>query len=150
MRRVAPDFRFRSDLFPIERGEDKDTNPGCCGRALAEWLRARFLQLGYAVEDVIAEDWGWCVMLARQPCMLWIGCCSLHDGRLGDEAGATPAQPVEWCCIVKAEAPVWSWFFWQRLLGRADARPFVARVTAQLEAALRAEPRITGLTPAAR
>lgn len=31
-------FWFRSTLFEIEVGEDKETNPLCYGRQLANWL----------------------------------------------------------------------------------------------------------------
>jgi hypothetical protein len=57
---------FRSDLFQVDPREDEETNPFCYGRELAEWVHIKFQALGYEAEPVIAEDWGWCVMLAPQ------------------------------------------------------------------------------------
>jgi hypothetical protein len=140
----GPRFSFRTDLFPIERGEDVATNPSCFGRALAEWLRARFRGLGYEVEDVIAEDWGFCVMLQRRPFMLWIGCRNEFDGRGAnpESGGEPPPQPVAWHCAVVAEAPVWTRFFWSQLLGDADVGPPLERAADHLDALLCAEPRL--------
>ena len=66
-----PTHLFRSDLFLIDPTEVRETNPSCYGKSLAEWVRTKFTELGYEPEPVIAEDWGWCVMLKRDPFMLW-------------------------------------------------------------------------------
>ncbi len=69
-------IRFRSELFEVEPGEDERTNPGCYGKALAHWLRDRFAERGHPDASVVPEDFGWCVMLEREPALLWVGCAS--------------------------------------------------------------------------
>lgn len=70
---------FSSSKFPVEPGEDEETNPGIYGRALANWVAAKLKERSVAVERVLAEDFGWCVMVRSRPFSLWIGCASL-DG----------------------------------------------------------------------
>lgn len=143
-----PTFCFRSDLFLIDPREDEETNPFCYGKSLAEWVRTKFGELGYEPEPVIAEDWGWCVMLKREPFMLWVGC---GGDRSEFYSSVTPEQKdsfapdgkeVMWSCLVGAEAPIWTSFFWKRLFGRARTHEHVSLVTHQLQSILSNEPRI--------
>lgn len=149
MRNDSPQFWFRSSLFKIDPAEDEETNPFCYGKELAYWIRQRFIDLGYTVEDVIAEDWGWCVMLQRDPFMLWIGCGCVHHHLY---AQITPEQKSSfipngadftWCCVVGKDAPVWTSFFWKRLFGMATEEPTVRHAAQQLEQILQSE---NGLT----
>ena len=55
---------FQSAFFAPLPGEDHETNPGRYGRALALWLAA----------ELRAEDFGWTVVISRQPFLLWLGC----------------------------------------------------------------------------
>ena len=70
---------FSSPYFKVQPGEDEETNPGIYGKALAEWMATALRQRGVAVEGVIAEDFGRCVMVQRKPVMIWIGCANLED-----------------------------------------------------------------------
>jgi hypothetical protein len=103
-------FWFRSTRFEIEPGEDEETNPLCFGRQLANWLRERLVEQGRTVEEVLPDDWGWCLVVQRKPFLLWVGCVSVHD-----YAATKPSDPlpcgseVVWTCTVVAE---------QSLLGR--------------------------------
>lgn len=72
----SPILEFKSDKFDCTEGEDDETNPGIYGRALAAWLAC---QLNVSPEDVIAEDFGWCVCLKSSPHKLYIACAS-EDG----------------------------------------------------------------------
>src|SRR4051812_18127049 len=74
MTTASPTLQFRSDLFQIDPKEDEDTNPFCYGKALAEWVRSKFEERGYKPEPVVPEDWGWCVVLKREPFLLWVAC----------------------------------------------------------------------------
>jgi len=141
-------FSFRSDLFLIDPREDEETNPFCYGKSLAEWVRTKFEELGYRPEPVIPEDWGWCVMLKREPFMLWVGC---GNDRSKFYSSVTPEQKesfapdgteVVWSCLVGTDAPIWTSFFWKRLLGRANTQEQVGLVTRQLRRILANEPRI--------
>jgi len=143
----SPTWRFRSALFKIIPKEDEATNPFCYGLSLAQWLKGRFTALGYDVEEVIAEDWGWCVMLARRPFMLWIGCgndSSAFDGLGPEQQQALMAQgdDLEWSCFVATDVPVWTGFFWRRLVGRASTDAQVQVAAQQLEQVLSREPGI--------
>ncbi|WP_431265887.1 hypothetical protein ACQ859_11490 [Roseateles chitinivorans] len=141
-------FRFRSDLFEIDPQEDEETNPFCYGRSLAKWIRARFVELGYRVEPIIAEDWGWCVMLSRDPFMLWIGCGNdrsvfYDDARHeGTNSVAPDGRDVDWTCYVGTDVPAWTSFFWRRLLSRESLDQQVVLVSNQLRTVLTAETRI--------
>ncbi len=143
-----PTFSFRSDLFEIDPREDDETNPFCYGKTLAEWIRGKFEQLGYEPEPVIAEDWGWCVMLKREPFMLWVGC---GNDRSEFYSKVTPEQKssfapngkqVIWSCFVGVDAPIWTSFFWKTIIGQASTREEVDVVTNQLQRILSNEPRI--------
>ena len=147
----SPTIQFRSDLFLIDPREDEETNPFCYGRSLAEWVHAKFEELGYKPEPVIAEDWGWCVMLAREPFMLWVGCgCDRSEFYSkvtpAEKASIAPdGRNITWSCIVGTDAPLWTAFFWKRLIGRSNTRKEVEVVTNQLRSILLHEPRIRSL-----
>lgn len=124
----APDkgYWFKSAKFQIEPGEDKETNPGLYGRQLALWLKTRLETCGYAVEDVINEDWGRCLMCQRTPFLLWVGCGSVIEDSSTSSAEANPASTAPiWHCFVVAEVP-----FWRRFSKRVDSQPAVAKLHA--------------------
>jgi hypothetical protein len=65
---------FETDFFKPAPGEEERTNPGRFGHALALWLQAQLEARGMQTEEVIAEDFGWVVMISRKPFLLWLGC----------------------------------------------------------------------------
>lgn len=97
-------FWFRSTLFEIEPGEDEETNPSCYGRQFARWLRDRLVAEGRLVEELIPEDWGWCLLVQRRPYLLWVGCGSIHDYAAAKASDTLPrGNEVVWSCTVVAE-----------------------------------------------
>jgi hypothetical protein len=70
---------FSSSGFPVQPGEDAETNPGIYGRALAEWVATRLDSHGVPVLGIRAEDFGRCVVIQSWPFKLWVACASL-DG----------------------------------------------------------------------
>ncbi len=119
-------YWFKSSKFQVEPGEDEETNPGVYGRQLARWLKARLETRGYAVEDVINEDWGRCLICQRTPFLLWVGCGSVIEDWSTSSAEASPASTAHiWHCFVVAEVPFWRWFG-----KRVDSRPAVAKLHA--------------------
>jgi hypothetical protein len=129
---------FKSDLFAIEPGEDEETNPLCYGRQLANWLRTKLIEKGYTVEEVIPEDWGWCVMCARKPFMLWVGCVSVHDYEKTRPENPPPSgKDVTWSCMVTAEPP-----FLAGLLKRIEVEPALSDLSKHVANILAAEPSI--------
>ena len=118
---------FKSRQFPIEPGEDRDTNPGIFGRSLAGWLAAQLRQGGYTVEEPIAEDFGRLLMIHRKPFMLWVACASVDD------------SPDEWQVQVVAESG---------LLGRlkgVDARGPWSRLCDAVEGSIRRIPDVSDI-----
>jgi hypothetical protein len=145
MRNETPQLWFKSDIFSVDPNEDEETNPFCYGKQLAAWIAERFRSAGYVPEPIIAEDWGWCVMLQRTPFALWIGCgnerSEFYASVTPEEKPSfvPPADKLKWTCFVTTDVLIWTSFFWQRLFGRASTTEAVARVTDQLEQFLRAE-----------
>ncbi len=127
---------FRSTLFRVEPGEEEEVNPGRYGRQLAYWLKDRFAGLGYRDPEVIAEDWGWCVMLQRDPFMLWIGCGN-QDTDDEDFDPYKEPERIVWGCFVTGEVP-----FFQRLFRKVDPVA-VRKVEQQLADILAGEPQVT-------
>ena len=130
---------FRSTLFRVDPDEEEEVNPGRYGRQLAHWLRDRFVVLGYRNPEVIAEDWGWCVMLQRDPFMLWIGCGN-QDADDDDFDHLTQPERIVWGCFVTGEVP-----FFQKLFRKVDPEA-VWKVEQQLAEVLRQEPQVTLVT----
>jgi len=127
-------YWFTSSLFEIEPGEEDDINPGRYGRQLAVWLKAQLEQRGYSIEPIINEDWGRCLMCAREPFLLWVGCGNM-DANPHDNVSS---KAMIWHCFPVAEIP---------LLKRIFKKPETASVLAKLDADLRsilvAQPEIT-------
>ena len=123
----------------MEPGEDEETNPRLYGRQLATWLRQRFVSLGYEVEDVIPEDWGWCVMCQRDPYLLFVGCVNLRDyehARPNDPP--PPKERLLWNAVPTAEVP----FFKYVLRRKPETQAGLEKLDRQLRGILEAEARI--------
>lgn len=134
-------YRFSSTLFEIEPGEDEEINPRMYGRQLAAWLKAQLEARGHAVEPVIAEDWGRCLMCARKPFLLWVGCGSETDYTAAQHDDPPPAEEdVVWVCFAEAEIPLL-----KRLFNRPDPSAALTRLDDDLKQILDGEPGITML-----
>jgi len=114
---------FTSPLYRIEPGEDAATNPGCYGKHLAGWLADQLAADGRDVEPLIPEDWGWCVMVQREPFVLWVGVSNVRDEASTDHGTVPRGHEVVWSCFVTAELP---------LLRRLWRRPDTAAATQAL------------------
>ena len=129
---------FKSDLFDIEPVEDEETNPRMYGRQLANWLRERFKEKGYDVEEVIPEDWGWCVMCTREPYWLWVGCSSLTDYDMANPGDPPPNKnEVTWSCFATAEVTLL-----KRILKSIDTKPGLQKLQSELLDIIQNEKRI--------
>jgi hypothetical protein len=108
-------------MFTITKGEDDETNPRRYGKSLAEWIRSRFLANGLPVEDVIPEDWGWCVIVQSKPFLLWIGCGNdlTRESRSPGEDGDSWAN-FSWMAFVGYDLFPWNVSFWRRSKVRND------------------------------
>jgi hypothetical protein len=114
----SPLIEFRSTIFEVAEGEDEETNPGIYGKSLAAWLAS---QLRVPEEDVVAEDFGWCVPVKSSQHRVYVACSS-EDG-----------SKDKWRVFVFAEGG-----FVSRVLGRdtrvAEVTSVFARVKQMLEA----------------
>ena len=143
---MASTYYFKSTLFQIGMGEDEETNPGCYGKELGEWLCARLEERGYDVEGVIPDDWGWCVVCAREPYLLWVGCTAILPDDLvetHDPDVPPKGEDVVWCVFPVVEVP----FFYlksqvKRLLGRLGTNEPLQSLDREIQEILEAEPAI--------
>lgn len=115
-----------SSFFAIEPGEDAATNPGRYGRAMALWLAEKIRERGQVVEEVFGEDWGWCILLAKHPYRLWIGCGNRFDSE------------SEWGAFVEAEPSAL-----QRMRLSKEIRSSVERLSQMLKDILQHVPGAT-------
>lgn len=125
---TGPQVKFTSDFFKPIPGEEEETNPGRYGKALALWLAAQLKERGGSVEEVIAEDFGWVVIVSRKPTMLWLGC--------GNVDGST----TEWTVFPVAELSLL-----QRLFKRADPAPEIERLRTHLVELVPSVPGVTNV-----
>ena len=139
-------YYFKSDLFQIAKGEDDETNPGCYGKELGIWLSGKFKALGYDVEEVFPEDWGWVVMCSREKYLLWIGCGTLFGDDFYehyDPDSPPDGQDVTWHVFPVIEVPFFyfkSWF--RRLFGKLDTNQPLQKLNEELKNLLETEPQI--------
>ena len=126
-------YWFKSSLFEVELGEDKNTNPFCYGKQLSDWIRSKFLDLGYSVEEVIEEDWGYLVMCQRELYSLSIGCGNMrsdfYDTVTPEEQPAfiPNKNDLIWYCFPNVEVP-----FLKRIFGKTDTPNELNKLTNQL------------------
>ncbi len=129
---------FKSSLFEIDPNEDKETNPQIFGKSLAHWLKDILVSSGRIVEEVVPEDWGWCVICSRSPYMLWIGCSNVHNFHEIKAGDPLPVfDDIVWSCFVEAEVPLL-----KRLFNRVDASEQVTKLTLELKTILESEQQI--------
>jgi hypothetical protein len=121
-------LEFKSDAFPIEPGEDEQTNPGIFGKALATWIGEQLRAAGTPAGDAFAEDFGWCVPVAAKPYRLYVVCASDME------------SPGAWKLFVFAEGG-----FASRLLGRDRRAEVVDGLLRQITAILQRSDDVTDL-----
>jgi len=131
-------FLFRSKRFPIRIGEDAETNPFLYGKELADWLRNELLGSYRSIEDVIPEDWGWCVMCGRDPFRFFVVVVNTIDqGLINAIAKQEPPEDMLWYVEPVVEVP-----FWRQSASREEAEKIVDELHRRLRAILEREPEI--------
>lgn len=113
----TPQVTFDTGFFGIRPDEDEATHPGRYGEALARWMQQRLEARGVITEGVIAEDFGWLVIVTRKPFLLWLGC--------GNIDGST----TEWSLFPAVESSLAG-----RLFGRQRQREALDALWRQIEA----------------
>lgn len=125
---------FKSDFFNPIPGEDEETNPGCYGKALAEWLAEQLRGQGIRVTGIFPEDFGWVVELSEGPCPLWFGCGNQGEGE--GESG----QLMVWRIMPVVEPSMI-----QKLLKKVDVAAEQAKLKAMLQQLLPALPNASSI-----
>jgi hypothetical protein len=124
-------LHFESSAFGTDPSEPEETNPDIFGRSLAQWVGARLRERGLPAEEVIAEDFGWCVPVRLAPHAVYVACASEEE---------MPAS-WRWQLFVFAEGGLL-----QRLFGRDTRREAVDRVFGAVRQALESSPDIHDLS----
>lgn len=124
----SPLLEFECEAFAVIPGEDTETNPGIHGKALARWLAEQLRATGVPAGDVIAEDFGWCVLVESKPHSLYVACAS------------TGEQPNQWRVFAFAEGGVMA-----RLLGKDKSAESLASLFAAVRRCLESAPTVREL-----
>lgn len=125
MKMQSPLLEFESTDFAVMDGEDDETNPGIYGRALAGWVAA---QLEVSEDDIIPEDFGWCVPAKSSPYRLYVACSSEDDSK------------NKWRVFVFAEGGLMS-----RLLGRDSRAKEIESLFSKIKSVLSTHPGVRGM-----
>ena len=135
-------FWFKSEIFPIEQGEDVETNPLCFGKSLASWLSEKFSEIGYKTE-IIPEDWGWCVVCESKGYLLWLGCgCMATEELVENYNGDNPPKGSEviWHVFSNIEVPFFNFkALCQKWTGKLDLDTPLKKLNSNLESVLKSE-----------
>jgi hypothetical protein len=121
-------LQFESTAFTAVPGEDEQTNPGICGKELAHWVGDQLRAQGLQVDDVIAEDFGWCVPVRTNSYRLMVACANVSD------------KEDHWQVFVFAEGGLLS-----RLLRKGRMAEALAFVFEPVKQALQSSSSIRGL-----
>ncbi len=132
-------YYFKSKQFKLVEGEEDFTNPGCFGKALAEWIASELKGNGYEAE-VIPEDFGWCVMCESGDYLLWVGCGNELSEEILDSTLDNPPNEdnIIWHAYSVIEVP----FFMirshiKKWTGRLDLKEPLEKLNQQLERILK-------------
>lgn len=121
-------LEFGSSAFPIVPDEDKQTNPGIYGKALAQWIAEQLAIRGFSVGEVIAEDFGWCVPIEAKSPRLYVACANVDE------------QPNQWHVFAFAEGGVLT-----RLFGKDTSDSALGSLFTALKDTLQSSPLVQGL-----
>ena len=119
---------FRSDKFPAYEGEEEQINPDMWGKRLGEYLKERLGSEEIETDELIPEDWGWCLPVKNDTFSLWVGC------------GHYLEYPNGYLCFVEPSKPII-----RKLFKKIDTTEQVGRVTEALDKILASDPEITDL-----
>jgi hypothetical protein len=116
---------FRSSKFPPYDGEEEQINPGLWGKRLAEYLVQKLSAEGFKTREIIAEDWGWYLLIENEGFRLAL-CCGHQYG--DDDV---------FLCFTDPSTPITRKFF-----KKIDATAQLSRLTKALEQILSSDPEI--------
>ena len=117
---------FRSNKFPPYEGEEEQINPDLWGQRLGEYLKEKLHCTGIETEELIPEDWGWCLPVRNDEFPMWIGC------------GHYQEYPNGYLCFIEPSKP-----YIRKLFKKIDTTRQIDRVAEALDNILRLDPEIT-------
>lgn len=121
----SPLLQFESAAFAVEPGGDEETNPGIFGKALALWFAEQLQCRHVSVGEIVAEDFGWLVLVQSTSHRLYVACAS-EDG-----------ETKKWRAFVFAEGRLLA-----RILGKDESVESVASLYATIKQTLGSSPSI--------
>ncbi len=116
---------FCSDAFPAYPGEEDETNSGCYGKRLAEYVSVALRQHGFETTEPSADDWGWIVSIKQESFPLWVGC------------GAYAEYEDGFLCFIEPHKP-----FIRRWFKKIDTRARVGALQVALDKILSAHSQV--------
>lgn len=116
---------FRSGAFPRGVDDDDEVDPGRVGKSVSLWVKQELAAGGFAMGPVVAEDWGWLVLVEAGPLPARIGCGSDDEHEDG------------WLCSLHPQVPTI-----RRGFRKVDGTEVLERLASELDAALRAHPSV--------
>ncbi|MBA4080455.1 MAG: hypothetical protein C0496_04270 [Erythrobacter sp.] len=101
-------MRTHLEFRSTELLDDHDNPDLPQGKKVAELLCNMLPSAGFEVEDLISEDWGWCVKLHHDAFPMWIGCGFYPEYENGLLCFIEPSKPYvrRWLKRIPTEQPV--------------------------------------------
>ena len=136
-------YWFKSPLFEVVLGEDKNTNPFCYGKQQSSWIKDQLTDLGYSVEGIIEEDWGFSVVCQKEPYSVSVGCGNIRSDfyETVDEQEYENFVPdknsIIWYCFPNVEVS-----FLKRLFGKKESSDSLNKLKNDLKTILSREQEI--------
>lgn len=121
-------LEFESSAFALSPGEDEETNPGIFGKSLAQWIAGQLVDHGFAVSDLVAEDFGWCVRVKTKSPRLFVACANVEG------------KANQWRVFAFAERGALA-----RLLGKGKSTESLASLHSAIKQSLASSPLIQGI-----
>jgi hypothetical protein len=137
---TGPGQWFKSNKFRIRSGEDEEINPDTYGIELAEYIKEGMIKIGYEFDEILAEDFCWCVFFKLENLHVWVGCGSLTDE--GSDYEYEPNNPpkvedVSWHVFPVVEVPILPLGPWLKsLLGIHEVKPTLLKLEKDLKKVL--------------
>jgi hypothetical protein len=121
-------IQIKASKFPVLPGEQEElVNDGMYGKALALYLQAKLVDLGYRAPFICCEDWGWWVELKGAPFAFGVSIYS----QAGDKG------PVDFVCTAGVlGSRKWSW----KKLRFVDTSAWVEKLDRDLVTVFQADP----------
>lgn len=131
---ISQGFTLSTDLFETQTPGKDFINERCFGEDFANWLLSVMTTRGYSVSIPIQEDFGWILLVTRDPHIF-----TLSIGIMDEATGMVPA---EWRIDISFEKPLNGFHSWFRRPPRLELQ----HLASAIEQCLRTEVRFRNVT----